>query len=84
MCSFRRRVEGIILGYVRSVGKGVSLNWVVETLVKMVERGEVSSADIWGVIEDVERNPANFLLNKLPERRERLEALKRELEEVLE
>ncbi|RLE88724.1 MAG: hypothetical protein DRN04_16945 [Thermoprotei archaeon] len=82
MGSFHRRVEGIILDYVRGVGKSVSLNWVVETLVNMVERGEVSSADVWSVIDDVERNSINFLLDKIPERRERLETLKRKLENV--
>ena len=79
-----RRVEGIVLDYVRGVGKSVSLNWVVRTLVEMVERGDVSVEDVWRVISDVEANPANFLLDMLPERRERLEVLKRELREVLE
>ncbi|RLE97972.1 MAG: hypothetical protein DRJ63_08400 [Thermoprotei archaeon] len=79
-----RRVEGIVLDYVRSVGKSVSLNWVVRTLVEMVERGDVSVEDVWRVISDVEANPDNFLLDMLPERRERLEVLKRELREVLE
>jgi len=79
-----RRVEGIVLDYVRSVGKSVSLNWVVRTLVEMVERGDVSVEDVWRVISDVEANPDNFLLDMFPERRERLEVLKRELREVLE
>ena len=79
-----RRVEGIVLDYVRGVGKSVSLNWVVRTLVEMVERGDVSVEDVWRVISDVEANPDNFLLDMLPERRERLEVLKRELREVLE
>lgn len=79
-----RRVEGIVLDYVRGVGKSVSLNWVVRTLVEMVERGDVSVEDVWRVISDVEANPANFLLDMFPERRERLEVLKRELREVLE
>lgn len=58
------------------------MNCVVETLANMIERGEVSSADVWSIIEEIEANPDNFLLNTIPERRKRLKILRQELKDI--
>ena len=46
----------------------------------MIERSEISVADIWSIINEIENNPGLYLLDRIPGRRERLEQVKYELE----
>ena len=79
---FLNRARGIVLEYIRGVRRGVSLNWVIGSLVKMVERNEISVAEIWSIINEIENNPRLYLLDRISGRRERLEELKSELKRV--
>jgi len=81
---YRRRAEGVILEFIRGVRKGASLSWALGCLKEMLEHGKISLSDVLEIIEEIEGNPSLYLLDLYPERRERLEALRRELKRTIE
>jgi len=49
----------------------------------MLEHGMLSSSDVLEIMEEIEGNPSLYLLDRFPERRERLKILKRELKRII-
>jgi len=79
----RRRAEGVVLEFIRGIKKGASLNWALGCLREILEHGKLSPSDVLEIIGGIEGNPSLYLLDRFPERRERLEALKRELKRII-
>jgi len=80
---YRRRAEGVILEFIRGIKKRASLNWALGCLREMLEHGMLSLSDILEIIEEIEGNPSLYLLDRFPERKERLKILKHELKRII-
>jgi len=80
---YRRRAEGVILGFIRGIKKGASLNWALGCLREMLKHGMLSLSDILEIMGEIEGNPSLYLLDRFPERKGRLKMLKHELKRII-
>jgi len=65
-----------ILAYLNERKEKATLNWVYGCLKELVEHKKATAQKIEDIILDIENNPERYLLDKFPQRREKLENLK--------
>ena len=78
---FKKTAEGVILEYIRGIRKKAPLNWALGSLREMTEHEKLSLDEIRNIISKIEANPSLYLLDKFPERKERLKGLEKKLVE---
>jgi hypothetical protein len=73
---YKKTAKDDILTYINERKEKASLNWVCGCLKEMVEHKKITPRKIEDIISDIENNPELYLLDKFPQRKEKLENLK--------
>lgn len=65
-----------ILTFINERKEKATLNWAYGCLKEMVDNKKLTPQEIENVISDIENDPELYLLDKFPQRREKLETLR--------
>lgn len=65
-----------ILAYINERKEKADLNWVCGCIKEMVDHKKITSEVVMNIISDIENNPERYLLDKFPQRREKIENLR--------
>jgi hypothetical protein len=76
---FRDTAEGITLAYMRGIRKKVTLNWALGSLRSILKKRQLTYSKIQEIISEIKANPSLYLLDKFPEREERLNEIEEKL-----
>ena len=77
---YEKTAKGDIISYINERKEKATLNWCYNSLKKMVDYNQITSQKIENIIFDIENEPHRYLLDKRPERKLKLENLKKTIQ----
>ena len=79
--NYKPNAENVIVANIVGRRKRTTVKWVIGCLKEMIEHNKISPNEISEIISKIERQPSLYLLDRFPERGERLKILKIRLKE---
>ena len=74
---YEKAARGDVVSYINERKKKATLEWCYNSLKKMVEYNQITPEKIENIITDIENNSELYWLDKRPLRKEKLENLKK-------
>lgn len=72
---YEKTAKEDILIYINERKEKASLNWAYGCLKEMADNKKLTAQEIENIILDIENNPELYLLDKFPQRKEKLDKL---------